>query len=280
MSPESLDAIDATRKAFDNAPITHFVSSAYFTKPTPDPEATSTLVATVRPGDEVAVHLHAWRSLAQAAGITPRLSPSFLTGTNQLSQFADGDVGFDVDLDAYPVADLRSLLRTSRALLEATKLPVSTSFRAGGYLATPKVLDAIEAEGFAVDSSATDYRRINVGTDEFLGKRLQQVWPKITPASQPYNLGKVVELPIAAIADYASAADVVAVFEAAHARLKADPGHDQYVVLAFHEETAGELAKRLIEAIATVHTRPELARELTYSTIEHVGARVRSTMKK
>ena len=278
MSSDALDAIDATRKRFGGAPITHFVSAAYFTKATPDPTATDTLTAAVHTGDELAVHLHAWRSLAKVSGVTPRLSPSFLTGTDQLLPFDDGDTGFDVDLDAYPLVDLRAMLRTSRSLLEATHLPVSKSFRAGGYLATPKVLEAIHDEGFTVDSSATDFRRINIGKDEFLGKRLQKVWPTIDSGSQPYRItekaGELIELPIAAIADYSTAAQIVAVFEAAHAKLRATPSHDVFVVLAFHEETAVDFADRLGPAMATVRTRPEIADELTYTTVQQAAQRV------
>jgi predicted deacetylase len=131
----------------------------------------------VRKGDELAVHLYAWCSLAKAGGIEPKLSPSFLTGTDKLLEFEDGDVGFDTDLDAYGVTELRVLLRTSRRLLEQTHLPVSKTFRAGGYLGTPKVLQAIREEGFAVDSSATDFRQLDERKDEVLPKRIQAIWP-------------------------------------------------------------------------------------------------------
>ncbi len=278
MSSEALDAIDATRKSAGGAPITHFVSAAYFTKATPDPVATETLTAAFHPGDELAVHLHAWQSLARASGVTPRLAPSFLTGTDQLLEFADGDAGFDVDLDAYSLVDLRAMLRQSRSLLEATHVPVSKSFRAGGYLATPKVLEAIRDEGFTVDSSATDFGRINIGKDEFLGKRLQKVWPTINAGSQPYvisEVGNLLEMPIAAIADYSTATQIVSVFEAAHARLHAAPGRDVFVVLAFHEETAVDFAARLGQAMTNVSARPEFADELTYTTIQHAAERVR-----
>ena len=97
-------------------------------------EKTVTTISGIpRPGDELAMHLHAWKSLATAASIEPKLSPSFLTGTDKLLEFEDGDVGFDTDLDAYTGPELRALLRTSRKLLEQTKLPISKSFRAGGY---------------------------------------------------------------------------------------------------------------------------------------------------
>lgn len=284
LSADGLDALDDVRRGVP-APMTHFVSAAYFTKDRPDPKAAATITQEFRKGDELAVHLHAWRSLARASGIEPRLSPSFLTGTDKLLEFEDGDVGFDTDLDAYSVTDLRVLVRTSRRLLEEIHLPVSRTFRAGGYLGTPKVLQAIQAEGFAVDCSATDPRQLDQGKDEALPGRLRAIWPGVQPASQPWWIrapggapgGPLLEMPIAAFADYASAAQIVAVFEAAHARLRDDPRRDVFVVVGFHQETAQDFAGRLREALDQVRARREIADELVFATVEDAAARARRT---
>src|SRR4051812_34698961 len=65
LSPEGLDALDALRKRL-NVPITHFVSAGYFTKEPPEPGTISSIKEVVHPGDELALHVHAWRSLAKA----------------------------------------------------------------------------------------------------------------------------------------------------------------------------------------------------------------------
>ncbi len=83
-SSEGLDALDELRKQTGDAPLTHFASPAYFLKDQPDPKADTLLTETVHAGDELALHLHVWRSLARAAKVEPRLSPSFLTGTDKL----------------------------------------------------------------------------------------------------------------------------------------------------------------------------------------------------
>lgn len=275
LSPDGLDAIDDLRSVLGNPPITHFVSAAYFTKAKPDPQAGQTIAASLRPGDELALHLHAWKSIAVAAKLEPKLYPSFLTGNDQLLQFEDGDIGFDTDLDVYSAVELRALLRTSRQLLEAAKLTVSTSFRAGGYLATPKVLQALHDEGFAIDSSATDYRKLVSDKEVFLSNRLKEVWPRIEATSQPYAIpvtgGTLVEAPIAAIADYTTPGDVVAVFDAAHRKLVADKTHDVVVVLAFHQETADEFARRLGEALTRVRSRADIAGELQFTTVSKLA---------
>jgi hypothetical protein len=279
VSPDGLDAIDELRKGFGPAPLTHFVSAGYFTKDQPDPTAVASVTQAVRKGDELAVHLHGWKSLAKASGIEPRLSPSFLTGTDKLMEFEDGDVGFDIDLDAYSVTDLRALLRTSRRLLEQTRLPVSKTFRAGGYLATPKVLQAIYEEGYTVDSSATDYRQLDERKDEVLPKRIRAIWPGVESTTQPWLVhapnGALIELPIAALADYASTEEIVGVLEAAHARLQKDPGRDVFVVLGFHQETAPDFGGRVGDALAKVRARPELAAALVFTTVEEAARRAR-----
>jgi hypothetical protein len=282
ISIDGLDAMDELRRALGPAPITHFVSAAYFTKERPDPTAAASIREAVRDGDELAVHLHAWRSLAEASGLEPKLAPSFLTGTDKLLEFEDGDVGFDTDLDAYGVPELRALLRTSRRLLEGTRVPISRSFRAGGFLGTPKVLQAIREEGFTVDSSATDHRQLDERKDEVLPKRIQAIWPDVDQAAQPWLVdapgGQLLELPIAAFADYATAAEIVAIFEAARARLRGAPGRDVFVVLGFHQETASEFAGRLVEAMAKVRGRRELADDLIFTTVASAADRARRAL--
>ncbi|HWU90166.1 MAG TPA: hypothetical protein VN253_23040 [Kofleriaceae bacterium] len=282
LSPDGLDALDELRRGIGAAPLTHFVSAAYFTKDHPDPAAATTIQRSVREGDELALHLHGWRSLAKASGIEPRLAPSFLTGTDKLLEFDDGDVGFDVDLDAYSVPDLRAMVRTSRRLLEQTHLPVSKSFRAGGYLGTPKLLQAIREEGFAVDSSATDYRQLDERKDDVLPKRVHAIWPNVETTSQPWVVdasgGPLLELPVAAFADYAATAEIVAVFDAAHARLQKDPGRDVFMVLGFHLETADDFARRVGEALTTVRGRRELADELVFVSVTSAAERARRSL--
>jgi len=277
LDPDSLDALKTFRAGLPGVPMTFFISAAYFTKADPDPDALDVIRGVVNTGDEIAVHLHAWQSLAKAAGVEPKPGPSFLTGTDQLLPFPDGDVGFDTDLDAYDVPSLRAMIATTRGLLEKTKLPVSTSFRAGGYIGTPKVLQAIYDEGFTVDSSATDPHELHVDGADFLSKRLSTVWPSVTMTSQPFMIHArardMLEMPIAAIADYTTSAKVAHVFDAAHAQLEKVPNRDVFVVLVFHLETATDFAAMLGATVMTVRARPDLGHELTFVTMQNAAAR-------
>jgi hypothetical protein len=281
-SPEGLDALDELRKGLGEAPLTHFVSAAYFTKDKPDPRAAVSLAEAVHKGDELAVHLHGWRSLARASGIEPKLSPSFLTGTDKVLELEDGDAGFDTDLDVYSVTELRALIRTSRRLLEQTHLSVSKSFRAGGYLGTPKMIQAIREEGLNVDSSATDYHQLGEQKDAFLSKRIKEVWPSVDATTQPFFVdapgNQLLEMPITAYADYVSGAGIVGVFDAAHARLQKDPNRDVFVVLGFDQESAQDYAGRIGEALDKIRARKELAGELMFTTVEKAAELARRTV--
>lgn len=264
LDPDGLDAIDYLRKR--TGPITHFVSAAYFTKAEPEP-IVATIVEMVRPGDELAVHLHGWRSLAQASGVAPRTSPSFATGDDTLEDF-DGDAGYETDPDVYDASELRAILQTSRRLLAQAKLPVSRSFRGPGFLGTPKLLLAAASEGFTIDSSAFDHRVLE-GAHR---TRVQGVWPKVDATTQPFAVGTLLELPITAFADFTSPEAVIAHVDAAYARLAADPARDLYLVFGMNLETAGQLAGRLgngLEAARKAH--PNLA----FMTVEQAGTLAR-----
>jgi hypothetical protein len=284
-TPDGLDAIDELRRTLGDAPVTHFASAAYFTKDHPDPKAVTNLAESVHPGDELAVHLHVWRSLARASGLEAKLSPSFVTGTDKLFAFDDGDVGFDTDLDVYSVSELRALIRTSRRLLEQTHLPVSRTFRAGGYLGTPKVMQALREEGYLVDSSATDYRQIDAKKDAFLPRRIREVWPKLEATTQPFFVDpqgpqgrQLLEMPIAATADDVTVTDLAGLFDAADAALQKAPDRDVFVVLGCNQETAQDFAPRLGEALTKLHGRKELADRLLFTTVAKAAELARGAL--
>jgi hypothetical protein len=291
LAPDGLDALEQLRRRVGDAPMTHFVSAAYFTKEPRDATTAATISRAVRKGDELALHLHAWKSLAVAGGVPPKLAPSYLTGTDKLLEFEDGDVGFDTDLDAYSVPELRVLLRTSRLLLEPTQIRVSRSFRAGAYLGTPKVLQAIREEGFTVDSSATDARQLEEPTGEALPCRVKAIWPAVDSTTQPWLVRapgggssgtagstELLEMPVAALADHASTEDMVAIVEAAYARLQKDPGRDVFVVLELELEIAHDYAGRIADAVDKLRAHRELADRLVFATIASAAERARAMM--
>src|SRR5207248_2794802 len=92
----------------------------------------------------------------------------------------------------------------------------SKSYRGGGWVMPPHLLEAIRAEGFEIDSSATDSKWL--GWLEHAGysipARLREVWAGITPETQPFFIdtpaGKVLEMPDTGnLADYVTTRDMV-----------------------------------------------------------------------
>ena len=270
ISDEGLDAIDKLR-ATPAIPLTHFVSAAYFTKAEPDPDIQTEMTGAIEPGDELAAHLHGWVSLATAAGIEPRLSPSFTTGTDELQKVGDGDTGFDLDLDAYSTADLRALVRTTRALLGKVG-PVSDAFRAGGYVAGPRLRRALADEGMTIDSSAIDPREL--ASDPVFAARVTEVWGA-TPKSQPWIVDDLVELPIAAVADRVTAADVTAVLSSAIDELAKHPDRDVFVILALHQETAADHAPAIRAGLDAARAKSS---SLVFVTVTQAAARARAQL--
>ncbi|HEY4056433.1 MAG TPA: hypothetical protein VGM39_07480 [Kofleriaceae bacterium] len=270
ISDDGLDAIDKLR-AKPAIPLTHFVSAAYFTKAEPDPDVARELRDAMEPGDELAAHLHGWVSLAKAAGIEPRVSPSFTTGTDELQAVGDRDTGFDLDLDAYSTAEQRALLRTTRELLSKVG-PVSDAFRAGGYVAGPRLRRAMLDEGMTIDSSAIDPRQL--ASDPVFAARVAETWG--TPKSQPWLVeDDMVELPIAAIADRVTAVDVTNVMFAAIDELAKHPDRDVFVVLALHQETAADHASAIRTGIDAARAKSAL---LVFVTISQAAARARAQL--
>ena len=260
---ENLAAMAALREALPGVPLTHFLNAAYYTKPGADAaRITSQIAGAVLPGDEAGLHVHGWRSLFAAAGVAFRERPSFW-GEGWPLQPSANDLGHEVEIGAYEVDELRAVLRLSRERLGAAGFPIGASFRAGGWMATPPVLEAIRAEGFLVDSSATDSKWHDELQGMALHARIPEVWPGVTERSQPFAIetpaGRVLEMPdTGALADYVTAAEMVAHLRAAAERLAADPGRDLFVHIGFHQETAARYAPRVTEAVRTLAAEREL----------------------
>jgi hypothetical protein len=120
-------------------------------------------------GDEVALHLHMWTDYVRAAGIVPRLSPSWA---------GRGD-GYDVPMTAYPETDQKALIDYGVKLMAEHGLPKPTSFRAGGDIGDAATLRAVAAAGFNADCTAVakDYPAIG---------RVPYPW-NLPVGAQPYT---------------------------------------------------------------------------------------------
>ena len=132
-------------------------------------------------GDEVGLHLHLWTDYVRAAGLVPRLAPSWA---------GRGD-GYDVPLTAYPEEDQRTLIAYGSRLMVEHGLPRPTSFRAGGDIGDAATLRAAVAAGFTVDCTAVPASAPPIGRIPFpwtLRPDAQPYYPSRTDANAPGDL--------------------------------------------------------------------------------------------
>ena len=280
LHPEALDALFELRERLPGVPITHFICPAYFTRAAADPGAAATIREQILGGDEAALHIHAWRSLARAAGLEPRAEPIFLDEPVVLGD----DTGFAVDFAAYGEADARTLIRRAKTLLSDADIETPTSFRAGGFSMDPALFAAIRAEGYSVDSSAVwpGWVQPNENGERF-ARHLAERWPSIRELEQPYvvatNAGPVLEMPVTAMfVEYADADEMKKHFAAARDLLAQHPERDVFVALGFHQETAHEFKDQLLAALAPL--TGELAPLVEFSTTAEAAARAKRQLAK
>ena len=281
LSNVNLLAFTAMRDAHPKIPLTHFLNAAYYTKEDAEAEKVTRFTRKVlKEGDELGLHIHPWRSLVEAAGVEYRETPT-VWGPQFKVRARGGDAGHEVVLEAYEVKELRAIIRTARKILGEHGFELSPSFRAGAWLAGPKVREAIRREGFTVDSSSTD----TVWHDELakyaLPGLIREIWPKVTKTSQPFFMetpgGKLLEMPdTCALADYVTAEEMADHVAAAVARLeKSDK--DLYVHIGFHQETAARYASRIIQAIRMIQEAH--GGRVVFETLDASARHARAAMK-
>ncbi len=261
LQTKNLQAMQAFRSDYPEVPLQHFLNAAYYTKPKADARlVTRSIQSVLRSSDEHGLHIHAWRSLVEAAGVQFRIGPSFVDQDVDESVCGD-DCGADVALNAYSDVELRKIIRTSVQTLQNKGFRRAVSFRAGGWQADDTVLNALAAEGFTLDSSATyaPYLREAWG-DYNLYPFVGQLWPMTTPTSQPYRYQtkaglSIIELPNnGCLADYMTGAAMLKAFVKNADVLQRNPTQNRYLSIGFHQETAADYLPQLRSGIDQIRS--------------------------
>lgn len=261
LTDDNLGAMERLRARFPEVKLVQFLNAAYFTKEGADAaDVRARIGRTLLPGDELGLHIHGWKSLFEASGVTFRDAPTFWDPAGRVTDcFAD--CGHEVPISAYATDDLRTVIRFSVDTLEAAGLGRATSFRAGGWMAAPHVRDALVAEGFVTENSAVpaDFLASEIGHLPLHGW-VADLWPGTTSTSQPERLettptegdehGHILEIPDnGALADYMTADEMIAVYDDVKALRAADPEHDVVLSIGFHQETAARYLPRVEAAL-------------------------------
>jgi hypothetical protein len=272
----NLAALQALRRELPGVPLTHFLNAAYYTRAGANSEeVTAGIKRGLEPGDELGLHIHPYRSLVEAAGVPFRDAPTFF---GRPLRGSTGDVGHEVELAAYSVDELKRIVRLSRTRLLEAGFAITRSFRAGGWIADGKVLEAIRAEGFEVDSSATDstWHQEELADRPILG-RIREIWPAVRHDTQPFLVhtaaGPILEMPdTGALADYVSAEEMSGHVRQALARVRAGGTHPLFVHVGLHQESAARFGTRVSAALAPLR----LDKDIEFSTLEKAAALARS----
>jgi hypothetical protein len=164
------------------------------------------------------------------------------------------DEGHEISVEAYEADEFAAIVRKSRELLESNGFKLGTSFRAGAWLAGPRVREAIRREGFLVDSSATDTTWHDELARYALPAMIKTIWPDVTQHTQPFEIatpaGALLEMPdTGALADYVTADEMSGHVAAVVERL-AD--RDLFVHIGFHQETAARYLPRVTAAVRAI----------------------------
>ena len=278
LSAENIKAFGDFRDAHPDVPLTQFINAAYFDKPGADVEQVAANIRkALKPHDQLGLHIHPWKSFVEAAGVAFRSEPT-IWGVERPERKDWPDPGHDVVIEAYSVGELQKLVSHSGKVLAANDFLISTSFRAGAWLAGVHVLEAIRREGFVVDSSATDTKWHTKIAQFALPQMIRDIWPNVTSETQPFFIstpaGDILEMPdTGALADYVTAEQMVGHISDAVKRLDA---HDLYVHIGFHQETAATYIDRVIQALTTV--KDKHAQYLVFETLEQAAESARGNL--
>jgi hypothetical protein len=267
-------------------PTTHFFCPAYFVRlKKEDPRRAQLLEKlsksqAIRDGDEIALHIHSWQSLVEAAGAKFTMEADYGNGKPSTCDFGIEELGQYGALGIYAQKDIENIMKLSiETILELKLTKEVKGFRCGGWLANDNVLGALTALKLPYDASAVpaDY------VSSFLQKNapmvlwdwLASLWSKTendsskkqlsntyshktypdgikamvdAEISQPLIIktlqGQFLEIPdTAMLADWAPVEKMQAHIDAAYTKAKKED-KAIYISLGYHQEQANTISAR------------------------------------
>jgi len=279
----NLEAMRRFRDAFPEVKLIHFLNAAYFLQPGVDKSLVlKKIKSVIRPGDELALHIHALETLVKEAGVPFRDSETF--GGYGRSQPVFGILGHDVPLSIYSEEEIRKLIKTSVKILNENGFNQTfKAFRAAGWSASPQVLNALVKEGYQIDSSAVDPEIVgsHVGREKPIYKQVKGLWNNISIMSNqafPINTssGSILEVPNnSGLADYLSGEEAFNSFLKMMDSFKQSSNKEPSVIFhyGFHQETAESYLYHVsifVNSIKSfINTHPEFTLESsTFSMLD------------
>ncbi|MBX9766904.1 MAG: hypothetical protein K2X47_06500 [Bdellovibrionales bacterium] len=187
IDPVQIEKFRRFRELAPDTPLLQLVNPALFTKRGADKVRIAEQVRSVmKPGDELGIHIHGWKNLVEAAGVTYRDSLSIydteLARDPDLFQ-CDDDCGYGVPLTVYSTEDMRKLLKFSVREFRDVGLDqgynTPRTFRAAAWVYGLALYRALIAENFELDVSPISYEEKIARDWAFAPKALEGTLPKI-----------------------------------------------------------------------------------------------------
>jgi hypothetical protein len=256
LDPENIAAFIKFREEFPNIKVVHFLNPAYFLQPGADPIfVQKTLQSLIRPGDELGLHIHALKTLLDAASVEFRDPINFWGRKNSVA--INGVLGHDVPLSIFTEQEIEKIVKTSIEILSKYGFTDLKSFRAGGWVAPPSVLNAVAKYGIKVDSSPVPAEFIKnfTGPDSPIYQIVSELWPNAKVGStSAYEIntahGKMVQcVNNFCLADWLSAKGAYAEFEDLMNKAYGKSKGAINVVYGGHTETAAEFFPQISKFI-------------------------------
>ncbi len=159
--------LDDIRRAVPDQRLVHAVSAAPFLRDASGAEVfRAQLLAILRPGDDIVLHMAPWKSIASKAGVTFQTSSPLFGG--KLSQ-ADCtvDCGLDLSFKAYSFMDIKKMIEVSQTAVRSNGLgrPEAVYFEEG--VTSPTIHEAASRLGELKDWSGIALSQLKASFGRF-----------------------------------------------------------------------------------------------------------------
>ena len=246
-----------------NINLLHFLNANYFLQEEVNKnKLLEKIKEVVYERDEHGLHIHCWKNLVLASNVEFRSSPSWNKYSTSLES-CTGDCGHGVPLWAYKKDEIRKIIRKSKQVLSLYGFKQTTSFRAGGWMASRKVLKVLSEEGFQLDASAVPVKFL-VSSQPIISTWVKQIWPHTSIISQPYQLNfsesSIIEFPNnACLADYMTAKMMYGIIEKNIELWRRQAQKSIFISIGFHQETAAKYLNRITRVIDLIRKNEKIS---------------------
>lgn len=254
VSAINIRALVKFREIYPDMALTHFLSPAYFLKPTLTPTKVALMQRVFRVHDRIGLYMQPWKSLTEEAGVLFRYKPTFW-GTPVAPSECDLDCGRQVPLTIYDNREIQAMFEAGTKALYRRGFADVAGYLTAGWLSSEGTQESAAASGLREDYSAIDP---NLIAEKLAGFPILQwaraAWPNVKSPrevrlvkTRAGDLKQFMHVP--GIIDYHAVDSIVktseAVFDAALER----PRLDWTLHLSVIQESASQNIDRLLESV-------------------------------